>query len=115
MQKHFFKHYATCPFNQTLEVLGGKWKFAIIKALLDHEVLRFKELEREVAGITARMLVKELKHLEEHGIVTRTAYATVPPTVEYRLTECGRSLENIINELHRWGELHIAQLKTKRK
>ncbi|HRI28740.1 MAG TPA: helix-turn-helix domain-containing protein [Chitinophagales bacterium] len=115
MQKHFSKHHTTCPFNQTLEVLGGKWKFAIIKALLDNEVLRFKELERTVEGITARMLVKELKHLEEHGIITRTAYATVPPTVEYRLTDCGKTLENIITELHRWGELHIAQLKTKRK
>ncbi|UOQ54798.1 winged helix-turn-helix transcriptional regulator [Hymenobacter cellulosivorans] len=92
-----------CPFRQTLDVLEGKWKFAIIHSLLLHGTMRFKALERDVEGITARMLIKELKLLEAHGIVHRRAYATVPPTVEYSLTECGQSLEPIIQAIQAWG------------
>ena len=108
---NFEKKNLNCPFRQTLEILGGKWKFAIINSLLDKGVLRFKELERDVEGITARMLVKELKLLEQHGIVSRRAFATIPPTVEYELTECGRSLQPIIAAIHEWGTEHISQLE----
>ncbi|TGE25910.1 transcriptional regulator [Hymenobacter aquaticus] len=97
------KIIADCPFRQTLDVLEGKWKFAIIHSLLLHGTMRFKALERDVAGITARMLIKELKLLEAHGIVSRRAYATVPPTVEYTLTECGQSLEPVIQAIQAWG------------
>ncbi len=96
-----------CPFRATLDLLEGKWKFAIIYGLLKRGTLRFKELEREVGGITPRMLIASLKDLESSGVVQRTAYATVPPTVEYKLTECGRTLEPIINSIREWGELHI--------
>ncbi|MBC6988102.1 winged helix-turn-helix transcriptional regulator [Hymenobacter sp. BT491] len=92
-----------CPFRQTLDVLEGKWKFAIIHSLLAHGTMRFKVLERDVAGITPRMLIKELKDLESHGIVSRKAYATVPPTVEYTLTECGLSLEPVVQAIQEWG------------
>ncbi|SFQ57695.1 winged helix-turn-helix transcriptional regulator [Hymenobacter arizonensis] len=92
-----------CPFRQTLDVLEGKWKFAIIHSLLHHGTQRFKHLERDVAGITARMLIKELKLLESHGIVTRRPYPTVPPTVEYSLTECGHSLAPVIEAIQAWG------------
>nr|WP_262907917.1 helix-turn-helix domain-containing protein [Hymenobacter sp. 15J16-1T3B] len=92
-----------CAFRQTLDVLEGKWKFAIIHSLLQHGTLRFKALERDVEGITPRMLIKELKLLENHGILTRQAYATVPPTVEYTLTDCGRSLGPIITAIEEWG------------
>lgn len=92
-----------CAFRQTLDVLEGKWKFAIIHSLLQQGTLRFKALERDVAGITPRMLVKELKLLEAHGIISRQAYATVPPTVEYTLTECGLSLGPIIKAIEDWG------------
>ncbi|WP_045690227.1 winged helix-turn-helix transcriptional regulator [Hymenobacter sp. AT01-02] len=102
------KEFPNCAFRQTLDVLEGKWKFAIIHSLLLHGTMRFKTLERDVAGITARMLVKELKLLEAHGIVNRRAYATVPPTVEYTLTECGLSLEPIIEAIQAWGEKNRA-------
>ncbi|OON69792.1 hypothetical protein B0919_07655 [Hymenobacter sp. CRA2] len=92
-----------CAFRQTLDMLEGKWKFAIIHSLLQHGTLRFKTLERDVAGITPRMLIKELKLLEAHGIVSRQAYATVPPTVEYTLTECGRTLAPIVQAIEEWG------------
>ena len=103
-----------CPFRYTLDVLEGKWKFAIIYSLLKRGTLRFKELERDVNGITSRMLIKELKMLEKNDIVKRKAYATVPPTVEYSLTACGKTLEPIIATLQQWGEQHIS-LKGKAK
>ena len=87
----------------SLEIVGGKWTFPIINALLKG-TLRFKELERSVQGINTRMLVKELKALEFHGIITRKAFATVPPMVEYSLTEKGRKLEPVLLELSRWSE-----------
>lgn len=102
-----------CPFRYTLNVLEGKWKFPIIYSLFNKGTLRFKELERDVEGITSRMLIKELKMLEKNGIVKRKAYATVPPTVEYSLTECGRTLEPIINTLQVWGEEHLGKQKGK--
>lgn len=107
------KEFPQCAFRQTLDVLEGKWKFAIIDSLLRHPKLRFKELERDVAGITARMLVKELKLLEAHGIVRREAYATVPPTVEYSLTQCGQSLLPVIEAIQTWGEQNKAIIQSK--
>ncbi|OWY25387.1 transcriptional regulator [Sphingobacteriales bacterium UPWRP_1] len=105
------KKYVNCPFRQTLDILEGKWKFAIIYSLMKNGTLRFKELERDVSGITARMLVKELKLLEQHEIVARKAYATVPPTVEYTLTECGRSLQPVIESIYNWGQVHAEKLQ----
>lgn len=98
---------AECPFRATLDLLEGKWKFSIIYSLFKRGTLRFKELEREVGGITPRMLIAALKELEASDIVHRKAYATVPPTVEYSLTECGRSLEPVIAAIRQWGEQHI--------
>ncbi len=102
-----------CPFRETLDVLEGKWKFAIIHSLLHHGTQRFKNLERDVAGITARMLIKELKLLQAHGIVLRRPYPTVPPTVEYSLTESGRSLEPVIDAIQAWGVQNRAALAAK--
>ena len=96
-----------CPFRATLDLLEGKWKFSIIYSLLKKGTLRFKELEREVGGISPRMLIAALKELEANNIIRRKAYATVPPTVEYSLTECGRTLEPVITAIREWGEQHI--------
>lgn len=96
-----------CPFRATLDLLEGKWKFSIIYSLMKKGTLRFKELEREVNGISPRMLIAALKELEVGAIVHRRAYATVPPTVEYSLTDCGRTLEPIITAIRAWGEQHI--------
>ncbi len=72
--------------------------------ILSKGKLRFKEIERTIAGINTRMLVKELKNLEANGIVTREVFATVPPTVEYALTKKGEKLLPSIKSLHQWGE-----------
>ena len=92
-----------CPIRDVLEILGGKWAFSIVYALLDGKK-RFKELERSIEGINTRMLVKELKSMEANKIMTREAYATVPPTVEYTLTPKGKKLEPILAELYKWGK-----------
>lgn len=90
-----------CDMQTALAILGGKWPFLIIYSLLDGKK-RFKELERAVTGINTRMLVKELKSMEEHKILTREAFATIPPTVEYTLTEKGRDLQKTMENLHHW-------------
>ncbi|HMQ46925.1 MAG TPA: helix-turn-helix domain-containing protein [Saprospiraceae bacterium] len=96
----------SCPVRQTLDMIGGKWPFAIIYALVQG-TKRFKELERSIDGINTRMLVKELKALEASGIVNRKAYATVPPTVEYSLTEKGKELQPVLSEIQKWALKYI--------
>jgi DNA-binding HxlR family transcriptional regulator len=91
--------------NDTLNVLNGKWKLPIIGSLL-YGKKRFKELEKAIPKITPRMLSKELKDLEANGIVTRTVYDTIPVTVEYALTNSGRSLDNVLDVMIEWGLLH---------
>ena len=95
-----------CPVRNTLDLIGNKWSFVIIYALLQG-TKRFKELERFIEGINTRMLVKELKALEEAGIVHRQAYATVPPTVEYSLTEKGKELEPVLIEIQTWAVKYV--------
>jgi DNA-binding HxlR family transcriptional regulator len=78
--------------------------------------LRFKELQREIEGITARMLSKELKELEVNELISRQVYATAPVTVEYSLTEYGKSLKPVVLALYTWGERHRQRIiKGKRK
>ncbi|QSW88386.1 MULTISPECIES: helix-turn-helix domain-containing protein [Flavobacterium] len=96
-----------CALQEILDVIGGKWSMSIIYALFPGKK-RFGELERLIPGINTRMLVKELKNMEANGIVTRTVFATVPPTVEYTLTLKGEKLEPIINELYKWGLEHVS-------
>lgn len=101
-QKKKKKDDERCALQEILNVIGGKWSMSIIYALFPGK-RRFTELERTVPNINTRMLVKELKNMEANGIVTRKAFATVPPTVEYTLTVKGKKLEPIINDLYKWG------------
>lgn len=93
----------TCSLREVLEIIGGKWAMPMIY-ILSKGKMRFKELERSVEGINTRMLVKELKNMEANGIVTREVFATVPPTVEYTLTDKGQKLLPSIVALHNWGK-----------
>lgn len=96
----------TCSLKDVLEIIGGKWAMPMIY-ILSKGTLRFKELERSVEGINTRMLVKELKNMEANGIVTRAVFATIPPTVEYTLTEKGQKLLPSIISLHNWGKEYL--------
>lgn len=95
-----------CPITGTLNLIGGKWSLPIIYVLMDG-THRFKELQRSVEGINTRMLVKELKQLEEAGVILREIFAEVPPRVEYSLTPKGRALRNILDEMKSWGRKYI--------
>ncbi len=94
------------PIKDTLEVLSGKWKIIIIMALLHGNKRRFKELQRELPGITGKVLSKELKDLEQNNILTRSVYDTAPITVEYQLTAYGYTLRDALFALHKWGSEH---------
>jgi DNA-binding HxlR family transcriptional regulator len=91
--------------NDTLNVVNGKWKLPIIAAL-HFGKKRFKILERDIPKITPRMLSKELRDLEANGIVSRTVYDTIPVTVEYELTESGKSFDKVLEVMIEWGLQH---------
>ncbi|SNR61027.1 winged helix-turn-helix transcriptional regulator [Lutibacter flavus] len=91
--------------NDTLNVINGKWKLPIIGILL-YGKKRFKELQREITKITPRMLSKELKDLENNGIVKRTVYDTTPVMVEYELTESGKTFNRVLDTMVEWGIEH---------
>jgi DNA-binding HxlR family transcriptional regulator len=86
-----------------MKVLGGKWKIHILTILYGGKK-RFKELEREVSGISPKMLIKELKDLESVGVISRETFNTVPITVEYSLTENGLTLKPLLNQMIEWSE-----------
>lgn len=91
--------------KDALEVLSGKWKLPILIALLSG-AMRFKEIAREVTGISDRMLSKELKELESHQLVTRKAIDAFPPVVESQTTAHTTSLHSVIGALKNWGYHH---------
>lgn len=99
--------------NDSMEILAGKWKFHIIGTLMLFEKLRFMELLREVDGIGAKMLSKELQDLEMNHLIRRTVLNTKPLTVEYELTDCGKTLGPIIDEIAKWGITYRSTLYQK--
>lgn len=92
--------------NDALEFLGGKWKLSILMALLTGGKQRFMELERNVSGITPKMLSKELQDLEMNQLVTRNVLNTKPVTVEYEITDYCASLKPVLLALGEWGAGH---------
>ncbi len=95
---------ADCGMAYTIAVISGRWKLSILGFLLDDGLLRYSALKRKVKGISERMLIAQLKELESDGLVERIAYPEVPPRVEYRLTEKGNSLKEILVAMSEWGE-----------
>ena len=93
----------SCDAEISIAVLGGAWKPTILSLLGDHGVLRFGELGRLLHNPTSRVLTRQLRELEEDGLIIRTVYREVPPKVEYRLSELGESAAPLLAELTRWG------------
>lgn len=91
-----------CDVEATLSVIGGRWKPVLICRLLAGPK-RFGELCRLAPNATERMITLQLRELEADGIITRHVFAEVPPRVEYRITERGRSLEPIVSAMQAWG------------
>jgi DNA-binding HxlR family transcriptional regulator len=98
-----------CPVEATIDVIGGKWK-PLILWWLHQSTYRFAELRRLIPGITEKVLTQHLRELEADGIVDRHVFATIPPKVEYSLTEYGNSLKQALNAICEWGQLHMQRI-----
>lgn len=99
------------PITDTLEIVGGKWKLPILFSLIRaKKPLRFMDLQREIGAITPKMLSKELKDLEINQLVQRTVYPTTPVTVEYSMTQYGKTLGKVMRALEEWGTQHRARI-----
>ncbi|WP_208328358.1 winged helix-turn-helix transcriptional regulator [Flavobacterium poyangense] len=98
--------------HDAMYVLNGRWKISIIASLC-FNTMRFTDLVREVEGISGKMLSRELKNLEENQLVTRTVLNTKPITVEYKLTDYGHTLKEVIDSLAKWGHNHRKKITGK--
>ena len=97
-------HESCLAVREVLDRVGDKWSVLVVVRLTDGRQ-RFNELRRSIEGISQRMLTLTLKALERDGLVTRTVYPTIPPKVEYELTELGRTLLVSITALAEWAEV----------
>jgi DNA-binding HxlR family transcriptional regulator len=107
------KYVTKCPLIYALDIIGQKWKLPILWYLFENDFTRYNELKRKVKGITNMMLTKSLKELEEHSLIVRIQYETIPPKVEYSLTVRGKALLPALNELSKWGEEQLKLDKSK--
>jgi DNA-binding HxlR family transcriptional regulator len=92
--------------QDSMDVLSGKWKIPIISSICYFNERRFSDILNDVVGISNKMLSKELKDLEINKILNRKILDTHPITVQYELTEHGKTLKTIINNLSEWGQSH---------
>ncbi|MEU6379659.1 helix-turn-helix domain-containing protein [Streptomyces sp. NPDC046909] len=99
--------------RQVLDRVGDKWSLLLI-AVVEAGPLRYTDLQRQVPGISQRMLTLTLRQLREDGLITRTAYAEVPPRVEYSLTPLGRGLHEIVTSLIGWAADHHDEIRAHR-
>ena len=99
--------------REVLNRVGDKWSVLIV-GLLANGPRRFSELRRTIEGISQRMLTLTLRGLERDGLVTRTVYPTIPPRVEYQLTELGRTLQKPIQSLAKWAQENRERIQQSR-
>ncbi|MBQ8667667.1 MAG: helix-turn-helix transcriptional regulator [Lachnospiraceae bacterium] len=91
-----------CPVATTVSLIGSKWKLLIMRNLLARP-WRFNELQKNLEGISQKVLTDSLRSMEADGIITRTVFPEVPPRVEYALSELGESMRPIIKSMEEWG------------
>ena len=96
-----------CPVATTVQLIGSKWKLLIIRNLRQRP-WRFNELQKNLAGISQKVLTDSLRALEADGIITRTVYAEVPPRVEYALSGLGETMRPILDAMEQWGAQYKA-------
>jgi DNA-binding HxlR family transcriptional regulator len=100
------KEHHNCPADAAVHVLSGKWKMLILWQLVE-KPRRFGELKRSVSGITEKMLIQQLRELEDDSVIHRHDFQEIPPKVEYSLTEHGQKLKPVLDALWQWGCQHI--------
>ncbi len=102
--------FGKCPYVTSQKVLTGKWSIYILYLLKDGPI-RFNELQRRMPeDMTHTTLSRQLKSLEEDGLIVRHVYSEIPPKVEYELSEIGQKFEKVLDELEVWGNEYIAYL-----
>jgi DNA-binding HxlR family transcriptional regulator len=106
-------HDSCVAVREVLNRVGDKWSVLIV-SLLAGGPKRFSDLRRMIEGISQRMLTLTLKGLERDGLVTRTVYPTIPPRVEYELTELGRTLRKPIQSLAKWAQENRERIQESR-
>ena len=105
-----------CPARDTLAVLADKWVILVLGTLRESEgPVRFNDLRRRLDGITQKMLTRTLRDLERHGLVRRVVYPTVPPRVEYSLTDMGIDLGRITHTLGEWATRNADEITSARQ
>jgi DNA-binding HxlR family transcriptional regulator len=106
------KKSVACPVESTIAAIGGRWKVLVIHHLLEG-TKRFGELTRLLKGVSARTLTRQLRELEDSGIISRRVHQQIPPKVEYSLTQFGLKLKPVLLAMHDWGETYERQQRTK--
>lgn len=104
---------STCPVEITIQLIGGKYKAIILWHLMNN-TLRYSELHRRIPKATDKMLAQQLRELEKDGLINRVVYPVVPPKTEYSLTDFGRSLTPILDELCNWGKNYMENNEAKK-
>ena len=100
---------AACPTRLVLNRIADKWTVLVVSSL-ELGTKRFSTLQREIGGVSQKMLTQTLRGLERDGLVQRTIYPTVPPKVEYTLTPLGRTLVGLVDAIRVWSEQHIEEV-----
>ena len=103
------ERFGLCPYATAQSLISGKWAVLILHYLEDGPV-RFNDLLRKMPKMTHATLSVQLKSLEERGLVNRVQYESIPPRVEYSLTEIGRKFHPVIAAMEAWGNEYIAQM-----
>lgn len=106
MDKRCINNEKLCDtgFSYTLSLISGKYKMTILYTLMEFEVVRYNELKRYINGITYKTLTSALRELEDDGLVIRKEYPQIPPRVEYSLSQTGKSLMPILDQMCEWGD-----------
>ncbi|PWV46462.1 helix-turn-helix domain-containing protein [Chitinophaga sp. S165] len=102
----------SCGMGRALNVIGGRWKPAILYKL-NNSTMRYSELKKSITGISERMLVAQLRELEEDQVIERIVYPEIPPRVEYRMTELGKTMGPMLEAMSDWGDIHRERVADK--
>lgn len=107
--------FPDCPIRNVISRITDKWSLLVLYTLEQQEMLRFKELWRQIPDISQKMLTSTLRHLENDGLVSREVFAEVPPRVEYCLSERGKSLMPHLDALISWALEHFSDILADRQ
>ncbi|HEL1653660.1 TPA: winged helix-turn-helix transcriptional regulator [Streptococcus suis] len=102
-----------CPYVTTQSVLSGKWSILLLHHI-EEGPIRFNEMHRRLTGISQATLTKQLRQLEEDGLIVRKVYAQVPPKVEYELSEIGQEFKMVLQQIEVFGDKYINFVKSKK-